>query len=364
MTAEDIVKAISEEQSENTIKDKSIERLVEEAIVPQGIDIPKPDSVFEMNGIPIFTKKSISLLKGKAKSGKTTVTAWIVSNIIKSNVKVAFFDTEQGLYYSSRTQFWILSIAELEKSEHLTVYDLKIHKPQDRIKIVQHVIENTKPDFAIIDGIRDLIYDINDPEQSTLIATDLMKWAEMNDCHILNIIHENKQSKDARGHLGTELVNKSECVLNVLKNDEGQTVCEPEVTRGEGFDAFAFERDNMGRPVLVSYQPDVKIGESNSKSIKPTDVSHDDHIDLLMKAFSSGESLSYSDLQIEITRVYLDAGVDSMGISKVKVFISWYVANGYLEAIRDGNKTFYSRIEKDRVNSLPDNYDMPDDAPF
>lgn len=366
MTVDDIVKAISSDEPENKNKkeDISIERIVEESIVPQGMDIPKPDSVFEMNGVPIFTKKSISLLKGKAKSGKTTVTAWIVSNIIKSNVKVAFFDTEQGLYYSSRTQFWILSIAELERSENLTVYDLKIHNPKDRIKIVQHVIETTTPDFVIIDGIRDLIYDINDPEQSTLIATDLMRWAEKNDCHILNIIHENKGTNHARGHLGTELVNKAECVLNVLKNDEGQTVCEPEVTRGEGFEAFAFERDNLGRPVLISYQPDVKIGESNAKSLKPTDITHEDHIDLIRKAFDKKDSIPYADLQIEITRVYLDAGVDSMGINKVKVFISWYVANGYLDKLKDGSKTFYSRIDKEKTFNLPKYQSLPDDAPF
>lgn len=364
MTPEYIVKAISEGSPVDKKEDVSIERIVEESIVPQGVEIPKPDTVFAMNGIPIFTKKSISLLKGKAKSGKTTVTAWVVSNIIKSGVNVVWFDTEQGLYYASRTQFWILSIAEMEKSEHLTVYDLKIHKPQDRIKIVQHVIETTKPDFVIIDGIRDLIYDINDPEQSTLIATDLMRWAEMNDCHILNIIHENKGTSHARGHLGTEMVNKSECVLNVIKNDEGQTVCEPEVTRGEGFDAFAFERDNIGRPVLVSYQPEVKIGESNAKSIKPTDITHEDHIDLLKKAFIQHPEIAYSDLQVEITRVYLDAGVYAMGINKVKIFISWYVANGYLDKIKEGTKTMYRRIDKQKVFDLPKFDDMPDDAPF
>lgn len=364
MTADDIVKAISEGKPVNHKDEVSIDRIVEEAIVPQGVEIPKPDTVFAMNDVPVFTKKSISLLKGKAKSGKTTVTAWVVSNIIKEGVNVVWFDTEQGLYYASRTQFWILSIAGMQKSEHLTVYDLKIHKPQDRVKIIQHVIENTKPDFVIIDGIRDLIYDINDPEQSTLIATDLMKWADMNDCHILNIIHENKSSSYARGHLGTELVNKAECVLNVIKNDEGQTVCEPEVTRGEGFDAFAFERDDMGRPVLVSYQPDVKIGESNSRSIKPTDVAHDDHIDLIKSAFNNIDELTYSDMQTEITRAYLDAGVDSMGVNKVKVFISWYVANGYLEAYKNGNKTMYKRLNKEKSIASQTLTNIPDDAPF
>lgn len=362
LSPEEIAKQI-DEQAQSTGSaglDKLIKK-IEESIVPQGVDIPKPDPIFTMSGIPILTKKSLSLLKGQAKSGKTTVTAWITANIIKEGINVAWFDTEQGLYYASRTQYWVLSIAGIDRCDNLTTYDLKVYSPRERIEMIGRVIEDTTPDLVIIDGVRDLIYDINSPEESTLISTELMRWADQFNCHILNIIHENKGSSHARGHLGSEMSNKAELVMKVSKTDDGQTVCEPEFSRGEPFEAFAFERDGYGIPVLVSYRQDIKTGESNAKGIKPTDIGGDTHWEIVSKVFEIHAEISYSDLQVEVRRVYMDYGVDSMGIGKAKVFISWYVANGYMTSKKNGSKTMYF-IAKNKPNNY-ENIDT-DDVPF
>lgn len=364
MSVNDIANGVEAEvmadirQSEQKANER-IERAIEESIVPQGVEIPKPDPIFSLSGIPLLTKKSISLLKGQAKAGKTTVTAWITANIIKDGINVAWFDTEQGLYYASRTQFWVLQIAGMDRCENLVVYDLKIHKPTDRIQMVGHIIETSQPDFVIIDGIRDLIYDINSPEESTLISTELMRWADQFDCHILTIIHENKASQHARGHLGTELQNKAELVLKVSKNEEKQTVCEPEFSRGEPFEPFAFERDGYGIPVLVSYRQEIKVGESKAKGVKPTDISHDTHVEILENVFASSSGISYADLQIELQRVYMDYGVDSMGTNKVKLFISWYSSEGYMDKSKDGSKTIYKRIDKKMNDVIDINKNLP-----
>lgn len=369
LTPEQIAQEVNTQALETeTTKVDVLMAKIEESIVPQGVEIPKPDPIFSLSGIPVMTKKSLSLLKGQAKAGKTTVTAWITSNIIKDGINVAWFDTEQGLYYASRTQHWVLSIAGLEKSDNLVTYDLKIFKPSERVEVIARVIEDTTPDLIIIDGVRDLIYDINSPEESTLIATELMKWAEKFDCHILNIIHENKGSSHARGHLGTEMSNKAELVMKVFKDDQGQTVCEPEFCRGEPFEPFAFERDGYGRPVLVSYQHEIKTGESNKKGVKPSDIGHDTHIEILSKVFKEEKEWSYSDLQIELRRVYMDYGVDSMGIGKAKDFISWYAAEKYLGRRKDGSKTIYFMEEKDGASFVPSpsvsRFDNSDEPPF
>src|ERR1700760_688522 len=81
---------------------KTISDLADEALIPQGVEIPKPESVFCMDGIPVFTKKSLSTLIGRAKSGKTTCTAWIIAQSIRERQLVVWIDTEQGEYYGSR----------------------------------------------------------------------------------------------------------------------------------------------------------------------------------------------------------------------------------------------------------------------
>jgi hypothetical protein len=102
-----------------------------------------------------------------------------------------------------------------EELEFLNVFCLRKYAPNERLEIIENAIEVTKNlGLVIIDGIRDLITNINDPDQATMITTKLMKWSEEKDCHILTVIHENKGNEQARGHIGTELINKAERILS------------------------------------------------------------------------------------------------------------------------------------------------------
>ena len=146
-------------------------------LVPQDTIPPEPEAIFSFNGIPVFTKKSLSTIIAKAKAGKTTVTAWVVAQMLNEGVKILWMDTEQGLYYSSRTQHWVLSIAGLTLSENLDFFDLKTFPPNERIEIIIALLQAKKYDLLVLDGVRDLVFDINKPEEATIITSHLMKWA-------------------------------------------------------------------------------------------------------------------------------------------------------------------------------------------
>lgn len=57
--------------------------------------------------------------------------------------------------------------------------------------------------FVVIDGIRDLMYDINNPSESVELINDLMRWSSMHDLHIHTVLHLNKGDDNTRGHIGT-----------------------------------------------------------------------------------------------------------------------------------------------------------------
>lgn len=352
----------------------NIQELSEQALIPQGVEIPKPEVVFGMDGIPVFTKKSISTLIGKAKSGKTTCSAWVVAQAILQEMTILWIDTEQGAYYGSRTQSWVLHIAEIPTSEYLKYYDLKIHNPAIRIEIVQFLIESIKPDMVIIDGIRDLVFDINNPDEATVITGNLMRWADTNDCHILSIIHQNKGNEHARGHLGTEMINKSETVIKVSQDDKKLTLCEPEFTRGEPFSIFAFDRDSHGRPFIVNYQPTISGGESNAKKTLPIDIAKDTHYDCLEQAFGIEQKIPYTELIPLVSASFEMYGM-AMGIVKCKSFIAFYTQQGYIyKSEKKGVKTYYSLTprkefkEKDNRFKPSNNNELPevnnDEPPF
>lgn len=320
---------------------KTLIELAEEALIPQGIEIPKPELIFALDGIPLLTKKSLSTLIGKAKSGKTTCSAWVVSQAIDQEMNAIWIDTEQGAYYGSRTQFWILGISKKITSPYLKFYDLKIHNPTVRANIVELLIKTHNPDIVIIDGIRDLVFDINDPNEATIVTGNLMAWADQYNCHILSIIHQNKGNEHARGHLGTEMINKSETVIKVSQDDRKITICEPEFTRGEPFKPFAFDRYASGMPVLIDYKPTISSGESNSKKVLPVDIAPITHHQCLGEAYGIELQLPYSELVLAICASFEMYGM-TMGQLRSKTFIQFYIQKGYLtKTEKTSNKTFY-----------------------
>ena len=60
--------------------------------------------------------------------------------------------------------------------------------------------------LLIIDGIRDLMYDINSPSESTDLINLLMRWSSGYNLHIHTVLHLNKGDDNTRGHIGTEPV--------------------------------------------------------------------------------------------------------------------------------------------------------------
>lgn len=310
----------------------SIQELILASIIPQGIDVPKPDVVFEINGLSVLTKKSISTLIGRAKSGKTTVTSWVVSQSIQSNISTLWIDTEQGLYYGSRTQHWILSMSNLTSSPYLQFYDLKTFTPSKRVAMIEEIIKLFKPDLVVVDGIRDLVFDINNPEQATIIVGDLMRWADHYDCHIVNILHQNKGNEHARGHLGTEMINKSESVIKVEADEDKLIVCTPEYTRSKAFDIFAFDRNSDGMPFIVEgYAGKIKTNStSKKKGIDPTDISLNHlHEEIVNKVFSKQEHLTKEEVNLNLMHYFKSNGMD-VGRNKAIEFVTHYLMIGII----------------------------------
>jgi len=303
---------------------KDIQSLIKQALIPQGIEIPKPDLVFSINGVPLFTKKSISTLIGKAKAGKTTVTSWIVAQSIKEDIITLWIDTEQGQYYGSRTQSWVLHIAGFKSSEKLFFYDLKIHTPQERIEMIELIIKELRPDLVILDGIRDLVYDINSPEEATTKTGHLMRWAEQYDTHIMAVLHQNKGNEHARGHLGTEMINKSETVVKVEQNEDKLIVCSPEYTRSKAFDIFAFNRDENGIPFIVDGFAGAiaaQSGEGKKKKLNPWDPAYDAmYPDMVDFIFQHKEHITKGALNDSVRSYMMKNGFE-IGDPKAREFV-------------------------------------------
>ncbi|MFZ4414702.1 MAG: hypothetical protein ACOYOV_16580 [Bacteroidales bacterium] len=139
--------------------------------------------------------------------------------------------------------------------------------------------------MVIIDGFADLLRDTNSLEESTERVADLMRISSEYQCHICSVVHTNPNSEKMRGHTGSELQRKAECVLLVTKSDEITTVS-PQFCRNLEFKKFNFRIDNNGLPVGCDYTP-----------------TPDDNNRILYESiFMTVEKITYSKLKDEVKR--------------------------------------------------------------
>ena len=288
----------------------------------------------------IGTLGNFSASIGKAKSKKTfNVSAIVASALSGSTVlhyrsmfpenkrKILYIDTEQGRYHCQQVLKRILRLADLpeyKNPDNLIMLALRKFSPKLRLAIVEQAI-GTIPDLGlvIIDGIRDFLYDINSSSESTDIISKFMQWTDDRQIHIHTVLHQNKNDEHARGHIGTELNNKAETILQVEvdKDDKAISVVEAVHIRDRDFEPFAFRINEDVLPELVeSYlSKEKKSGRPTKEPFDPQrEIPENVHRAAVDAAFANGNIGSYDD--------YLERLKEAYGLHNVKL--------GYNKAVK------------------------------
>lgn len=266
-------------QEEITIETHPLTKVLESAQLNINDKITRPPAVISIieNGkeIPFLTKGNISTIQGRAKSRKSFGLSMIIASYLmieplysrfKGNFSgvCIWIDTEQGRYDVQRVNRRISMFADGDLfSKYFFCFALRPFTPQKRIELIEHLIYNLQKQgieigLLVIDGVRDLLSDINSPDESTSVMSKLMKWSDDLNCHISTVVHENKEGGKARGHIGTELINKSEVVLRVEKNEVQKdiSVIKGQELRGiADFDDIYFSIDQETYlPYITNYE--------------------------------------------------------------------------------------------------------------
>ena len=205
---------------------QEIDELFSERITPETA-LPPMQPLFRMFDVPCFYRGELVADCGKAKSGKTFFLSILMAACLTEKVlalerydqtemkplRVLWLDTEQS---QQSTQEIIknrilkmASVSDLDST--FFAFNLRGLGFEKRGKMVDVAIRAIKPDIAIIDGVKDLMTDINDAVQATLIMEKLMALAKEQKCCIVCVLHQNKSEQDhnMRGSIGTELTNKA-----------------------------------------------------------------------------------------------------------------------------------------------------------
>lgn len=153
--------------------------------------------VLKIGGVPIGTLGNFSASIGKAKSKKTfNVSAMVAAALSGKEIlnyttdfpdgknRILYIDTEQSQNHCMIVMHRIMKLAELPANEDCDrFYFLALRKfnPKERLAIIDDAISQIEGlGFVVIDGIRDLVYDINSPSEATCVISKLMQWTDEN----------------------------------------------------------------------------------------------------------------------------------------------------------------------------------------
>ena len=227
------------------------------------------------------TMGNFSLIQGKAKSRKSFFLSALMAGAISQHDVCShirghvhdkvniYIDTEMGDWHSSKAKFRIQSMAMLDPRinhpnfKHYRFRGLLTNK--ERMKLTDYIMKTTENiGLVVIDGIVDLASKgVNDEEEATAIASKLLEWTSNNNCHISCVLHENKNDRNAKGHLGALMTQKAETAVSLAKSEDTPSASDivPEYTRNKEFPAMEMTINGFDSVEIVEKEKLDKITE-------------------------------------------------------------------------------------------------------
>ena len=216
-----------EHAGEDTALSPKMLKLEEMRITPEK-QLPKMDFLFRLFGKPCFPRRELVAITGKAKSGKTFVTSMLMACCQAGDVlsfhretdaplKLLWYDTEQSdestqdILKNRILRMTGITTTNCTNYTNVDVFNVRAVAWKERRSLLKEAVSHYDPDLVIVDGIRDLVNDINDGVLAQEVLEELMHLATKKNCCIVCVLHQNKGSEDhnLRGWIGTELMNKA-----------------------------------------------------------------------------------------------------------------------------------------------------------
>ena len=302
--------------------------------------------LFRLFGKPCFPRRELVAITGKAKSGKTFVTSMLMAccqvnevlafqRICDEPLRVLWYDTEQSdestqdilknriipmmSYGNDETaplssSFWgKRPVGPSGRGAGGEAFNVRAVEWKQRRELLLEAIKRCKPDLVIVDGIRDLVNDINDGVLAQEVMEELLHLATQHDCCIVCVLHQNKSGEDhnLRGWIGTELMNKAFEVYSCEKLLP-QRIFSLEQTLTRKYDIeqtmyFEVGDDGLPRgasPLPPSLEGDKRGGQEPLPKLNQEYIVHEEE----------------GGWQFDVTRLFLDAmrGEEEVGGSELR----------------------------------------------
>lgn len=217
--------------------------------------------------VPLITYGNFMCIVGASKSKKTFLKTALVAGYIGGKAQTYFkelrghfnsgrmvidLDTEQSPFHVRKMSDRVISMANETPMYHS--FALRPYSSKERLGFIEWLFYESDFKDSIglcsIDGIADLVENVNDLDKCNEVVQKLMKITEEKKCAMITILHKNFDSDKPTGHLGSAVLKKSETVLFVQNNGE-QVSVKPKYSRNISIDEFSFTLNDQALPMEV-----------------------------------------------------------------------------------------------------------------
>ena len=242
--------------------------------------------------------------------------------------RILYFDTEQSEDYCQKILWRINRLRGFPDETDIDCIEFAHLREEGtlRRRAIIELALATHPNvgLVIIDGLRDLLFDINSSTEAAEVIGLLMRWTSQYRLHIHTVLHQNKGDDNVRGHIGTELNHKAESILQIVRSKKDGNISEVHAsyTRDREFKPFAFKIDAESRPVLVA---DYDFETNTARAVFDYEcLSEEAHRAALDKAFERVMApIGYNELIEKLKVGYASIGFarGEVVLKKLKIFL-------------------------------------------
>jgi RecA-family ATPase len=187
-------------------------------------------------GRRIGSMGNFCVIQGKPKARKSAFVQTILSAAITgseimnigvrmpTNNHIVLIDTEQDTNDIAANLYRLkkqIGIKTFKPVDNFSVYSVSDLGPGKIISFINNLfIQNKNIGLMAIDGVLDMIEDMNNITESRELLQQIKLWAKVNNCLILLVLHQSKSSNYSIGHLGSFADRKAQAVLSVEKEKD------------------------------------------------------------------------------------------------------------------------------------------------
>lgn len=293
------------------------QRFKETEITDQS-EIADPVPFVTVNGSTFASLGDISFISGVPKSGKSSVTGFIIATAMMKEKPIEFdslgivanyqeqrpiiyIDTEQHPAHTKKRLKLALRMAGIPTQNQLLlrVMNWRTVPQKQRHENLIHALDYFQDACLwIIDGITDFVTSANNEEAGNELISHLMQKASQNNAAIILLIHENPQNGKLRGHIGSEAERKCGGSISIKKdNEKGVHFIEAKLLRDDGnFPPVIFRYDKtQGRMVSVDKLEAQQVLQEQKDKSKGSEIKQ-----LYEKCIGTDEELPRSEFRKRI----------------------------------------------------------------